>query len=180
MKNKTVFALLATAVAASVGIFALCACDQRNDAVPVESSDMRQINLADDLRDDGLRIDRVQLVKKNSATVYARYEKPFSASVILAAFDRTGNEIGRSKRTLAGTTDEAGYFDFGFDSRVPMKSASYFSLSRASAETAPAPEIPDCAIPPSAEEIPADPAAENVSEETVAEPAETQSAAVAE
>lgn len=101
--------------------------------VSIENAAVKTIYLDEAIRDKGLRIDRV-LVAKNAprATIYVRFQGPFSGEVILSASDRTGAEIGRSARSLSGKTDEAHYFDFEYDSRVPLNLAESFSLVYAS------------------------------------------------
>ncbi len=129
MKNKKT-ALIA-AIFASAAIALLSACDEKNhEELSVEKAKICEINIDENVRDDGLRIDRVLLGNaKNTATIYARFSKNFAANVILKAFDRTGNEIGRAKNKIAGTPDDAAYFDFAYDERVPLKSVCYFVLS---------------------------------------------------
>lgn len=139
MKKKSILLLTAAALIACAGTICFTACDEKSTAPSVEDSNVREINIADELRDAGVRVDRVLVAKgKPVATIYARFQKLFSMTVILKAFDKTGHEIGRAKRVLTGDVDDATYSDFEFDARVPMKSASYFSLVRATTETVPA------------------------------------------
>ncbi len=141
MKNKTVLIVIVILIVAAIG-FLFCGSDDKNSIAPsVSDASVHEITLDDDVRDAGLRIGRVLVGDgKNTATVYAQFIAHFSADVILKAFDRTGNEIGRAKRLLSGDVDDAAYFDFVYDSRVPMKTASYFVLSFATKKSAP--EVP--------------------------------------
>ena len=73
--------------------------------------------------------------------LYVSYSKFFKAPVILRAFDGNRNEIGRSRRVLSGDVEDADYADFEFGERVPLKSATFFELSKSKVESVPAEEI---------------------------------------
>lgn len=101
--------------------------------VSIENAAVKTVYLDEGIRDKGIRIDRVLVAGSTPrATIYVRFQGPFSGEVILAAHDRTGAEIGRSSRSLSGKTDEAHYFDFEYDSRVPLNLAESFELVYAS------------------------------------------------
>ena len=51
----------------------------------------------------------------NRLSVYIIYHSDFNREVLLKVVDKTGLEIGRSKKLLRGKKDEAGYNDFIFD-----------------------------------------------------------------
>ncbi|MCD8283428.1 MAG: hypothetical protein LUD39_03230 [Opitutae bacterium] len=170
MKNKKIIAGFGIVAALAAGFF-FTGCDDKSSASApsVETASVHEITLDDDVRESGLRIARVLLGdNKNAATIYARFSAHFSAEVILKAFDRTGNEIGRSKRTLSGDLDDAAYFDFVYDQRVPMKTASYFVLSFSSRKDVGADDVAEPA-PEVAPEQPVAPAEDGV-ETAVPEP----------
>lgn len=126
-------ALVGVGFSASL-IFSFFKNDLSSDrALSIENASVKTVYLDEGIRGKGIRIDRV-LVAENAprATIYVRFQGPFSGDVILAAHDRTGAEIGRSSRLLSGKTDEAHYFDFEYDSRVPLNLAESFELVYAS------------------------------------------------
>lgn len=93
----------------------------------------------EDLREEGVNVERVYMeAHKPKAVLYVSYSKFFKAPVLLRAFDRTGTEVGRSKRLLSGDREDAGYADFEFDARVPMKAVTFFRLTKSQGETVPA------------------------------------------
>lgn len=168
MKNKILALLFALIFAA--GGFALAAYVFRapaKTAASIDDSVIRTIYIDDAMRAAGLRADRVLLAKNASkATIYVRFLQPFSENVILQAHDRTGVEIGRSRRLISGKTDEAMYADFEYNANVPLKLAESFELVYAKAPPAPVEETetsaeastPSPAEAPSAEEPPPVPA----------------------
>lgn len=130
MKNKILLLLLALIFAGGgFGLATYLFKTSDDSAASIEDSVVRTVYLEDAMRAAGLRVDRVLLAKKaDKATIYASFLQPFSGLVMLKAYDRTGAEIGRSRRTIAGKTDEAMYADFEFDSNVPLKLAESFRL----------------------------------------------------
>ena len=90
----------------------------------------------DALREDGVNVERVSIEtgKNQKAVLYVSYSKLFKSPVILRAFDRNRNEIGRSKRVISGDVEEADYADFEFGARVPMKSVTFFELTKSKVE----------------------------------------------
>lgn len=170
--KKTLLSVLAVVILVGAGFAAgawyFTALPSRA-AASIEDSVVRPIYVADEIRDAGVFVDRVLVAKNDSgATLYVRFARPFSGAVMLQAYDRTGAEIGRSRRALAGTTDEARNFPFDFEKGVPLKLAESFRLVCATAsvpvpaETPAAPEksakeIPPAAVPaPAAEPVPAE------------------------
>lgn len=165
MKNtvlSVVFALVLVGVG-FVGATLLFKSPGAQSEVNLKQDAVRMIQVDDPIRDEGVRVDRVLLAKDvPQATLYVRFQKPFAANVMLLAYDRTGVEIGRAHRALAGKTDEAAYFTFDYDARVPLKSAESFRLVYASVQTSVPAEKPalapaetvDAAEVPAAEEKP--------------------------
>ena len=135
MKNK-IFALLFALifVAGGFGLATWISQNSAKTAASIEDSEIRIIYVDDAMRAAGLRVDRVLLAKKsNKATIYVSFLQPFSEAVILQAHDRTGIEIGRSRRLISGKTDEAMYVDFDYNANVPLKLAESFKLVYAKA-----------------------------------------------
>ncbi len=179
MKNTAVALLIALICA--VGGFAVAAYmfkGSAQSAASIEDSVVRMIYVNDAMRNSGLSVERVLLAKKaNRATLYASFSNPFSETVILKAYDRTGAEIGRSRRALVGKTDEAAYFDFEFNANVPLKLAESFKLVYAAAvppaepEDVAEPSI-ETAVPPSEPAPEAVPAVSEAAEQVTETPAE--------
>ena len=98
----------------------------------------------DALRADGVVVERVHIDagKKPRAVLYVSFAEYFNAPVLLRAFDRSGNEVGRSKRVLSGDREDAGYADFEFDARVPMKAVTFLTLTKSKADAVPALLVP--------------------------------------
>lgn len=90
----------------------------------------------DALREDGVNVERVsiEMGKAPKAVLYVSYSKLFKSPVILRAFDQNRNEIGRSKRVISGDVEDADYADFEFGARVPMKSVTFFELTKSKVE----------------------------------------------
>lgn len=95
----------------------------------------------DTLRGDGVDVKRVFVTEKPSAVLYVSYSKSFHSPVLLRAFDRSGQEVGRAKRVLSGECEDAGYADFEFDARVPMKSVTFFELTKSQVDSVPTAEV---------------------------------------
>lgn len=130
MKNKILPLLVALVFAAGgfgLATYLFKVPDQT--AASIRDSEIRTIYLDDALRNSGLNVQRVLLAKRaDKATIYASFTQPFSGTVILKAYDRTGAEIGRSRRNISGKTDEATYVDFEYNTNVPLKLAESFKL----------------------------------------------------
>ncbi len=114
---------------------------EKADVVSVDSA--LPVVYFDALRDEGIFVERVRIEagKKPRAVLYVSYSKFFNAPVLLRAFDRNRNEIGRSRRVLSGDVEDADYADFEFGERVPLKSATFFELTKSKVENVPAEEV---------------------------------------
>lgn len=132
---------------------------EKTDVVSVDSS-LAPVVYFDALRDEGVSVERVRIEagKKPRAVLYVSYSKFFKAPVILRAFDRNRNEIGRSRRVLSGDVEDADYADFEFGERVPLKSATFLELTRSKVEVVPAAEIVPAQVveEPAPEAVPED------------------------
>ena len=102
----------------------------------------------DALREDGVNVERVSIEtgKAPKAVLYVSYSKLFKSPVILRAFDQNRNEIGRSKRVISGDIEDADYADFEFGARVPMKSVTFFELTKSKVEPAEAEDEPEVVV----------------------------------
>lgn len=112
----------------------------------------------DALRPDGVVVERVHIDtgKKPKAVLYVSYSKFFKSAVLLRAFDKSGKEVGRSRRVISGDSEDAGYADFEFDARVPMKAVTFFALTRSQSENAvPAEDIVPAQVSDEASPVPA-------------------------
>lgn len=186
--KKTLLSVLAVVILVGAGFAAgawYFSAPMLRPTTAIEGSVVRPIYVADEIRDAGAFVDRVLVAKNDSgATLYVRFARKFSGVVMLQAFDRTGAEIGRSRRGLAGATDEARNFSFDFEKDVPLKLAESFKLAFATAAVpVPAAEAAPAAPEKSAAEaapetFPPAPAPAPVPEPEAAEavPAETPAA----
>ena len=94
------------------------------------------------LRADGINVERIHIdAKAPKAVLYVSFAEFFKAPVLLRAFDRTGKELGRSRRVLSGEREDAVYADFDFDARVPLGSATFLTLTKSQVE-APDNDVP--------------------------------------
>jgi hypothetical protein len=64
----------------------------------------------------------------NTITVYMSFEKAWSGTVELRAYDVAGREVGRAKTELAEKASNARYVDFRFDPRTPLLTATKFDV----------------------------------------------------
>jgi len=64
-----------------------------------------------------------------TVSVYIIPNQDLKGTLTLKAFDKDGNEMGRSKYAVDVASDDAQYHDFKFDDRVPMMQIDRFSLS---------------------------------------------------
>ncbi|MGN0834586.1 MAG: hypothetical protein ACI4QA_01990 [Candidatus Spyradosoma sp.] len=183
--KKTLLSVLAVVILVGAGFAAgawYFSAPMLRATASIEDSLVRPIYVADEIRNAGAFVDRVLVAKNDSgATLYVRFARPFSGTVMLQAFDRTGAEIGRSRRGLAGTTDEARNFPFDFEKGVPLKLAESFKLvfatagvpvpaaeAPAAAPEKPAPEPAQETLPPASAPAPEPASAETASAETPA------------
>ena len=66
--------------------------------------------------------------KTKRVTIYLISNKPYKGKLKLKAFDANKTEIGRSTVDVVLQEDDAQYFDFKFDSRIPLLQADYFMI----------------------------------------------------
>lgn len=124
----------------------------------------------DELRAEGVNVESVKTEESKfgksapKAVLYLSFSKFYKGAVLLKAYDKAGTEIGRAKRVISGDREDALYFDFDFDSRVPIKNATFFSLSKSQTEIGTAEESV-----PAAESVPAVPEEEKSLTEVPAE-----------
>lgn len=64
----------------------------------------------------------------HTVTVYLTFEKPWTGTVELRAYDAEDREVGRAKVELAEKESNAHYVDFVFDPRTPLLTAGKFDL----------------------------------------------------
>ena len=89
-----------------------------------------QISLSDTLLETGLRMGKVDANdperdgSTNQVTVYLIFNKALKAELSAKAFDKYGNEIGRTWRAIEGEEGSAAYFDFTFDKRTDLEAKS--------------------------------------------------------
>lgn len=156
---KNILAFIgALAVIAAVVALAVVKPWKNADVVETDGNAAPAVKF-DALRPDGVVVERVHIDagKKPRAVLYISFAEYFNAPVLLRAFDRSGNEVGRSRRVLSGDREDAGYADFEFDARVPMKAVTFLTLTKSTADAVPA------LLVPAEEALPAEPvpAAEN-------------------
>lgn len=83
------------------------------------------IILSKDLIKKGLKtgvydINGMPIGRNNKLTLYIIFEKDFNDIIIAKAFNKNGQEIGRTKITVEGKANDASYFDFEFDKRTDI------------------------------------------------------------
>lgn len=66
--------------------------------------------------------------KTKRVSIYLISNKAYKGKVKLKAFDANQKEIGRSAVDVSLQDDDAQYFDFKFDSRIPLLQADYFTI----------------------------------------------------
>lgn len=64
----------------------------------------------------------------HTVTVYMTFEKAWTGSVELRAYDQQEREVGRAKVELTEKESNAHYVDFVFDPRTPLLTAGKFDL----------------------------------------------------
>ena len=65
-------------------------------------------------------IENQSIGNNNKLTLYLIFKKDFSKEVIVKAYNRKGQEIGRTKLMVDGKSGDAAYFDFMFDKRTDI------------------------------------------------------------
>ena len=132
-------------ILAVIGLFALVAGGaalavfkpwEKTGVVSVGNTSAPVVYCDSTLVEDGVSVARVSIEtgKAPKAVLYVSYSKLFKSPVILRAFDQNRNEIGRSKRVISGDVEEADYADFEFNARVPLKSVTFFELTKSKVE----------------------------------------------
>lgn len=132
-------------ILAVIGLFALVAGGaalavlkpwEKTGVVSVGNTSAPVVYCDSTLVEDGVSVARVSIEagKAPKAVLYLSYSKLFKSPVILRAFDQNRNEIGRSKRVISGDVEEADYADFEFNARVPLKSVTFFELTKSKVE----------------------------------------------
>jgi len=99
------------------------------------------IRVADTLAKRGVRSTRAQHLFPNKdgkgdhgLSIYVISEEPLAATLVLKAFDKDGQEVGRTLADVDFKKDDAGYVDFRFDARVPMVAVQYYTLDLSQAK----------------------------------------------
>lgn len=64
----------------------------------------------------------------HTVTVYVTFEKGWTGTLELRAFDDQDREVGRAKAELAEKESNAHYVDFVFDPRTPLLTSSKFEV----------------------------------------------------
>lgn len=106
------------------------------DVVNTEKSAVAPSVDFETLREGGITVERAVIdASKPKAILYISFSKFFKSPVLLCAFDAKGKEIGRTRRTISGDREDAGYSDFEFDARVPLGSTAFLILTKSQIET---------------------------------------------
>jgi hypothetical protein len=88
------------------------------------------------LIDKGIEVSRAaRLPELNSKgqegiTVYVICNKTFGGTLLMKAYDASGEEVGRSSAALKGGVDSAQYVNFYFDNRTPLNVVKKYSLKQ--------------------------------------------------
>ena len=94
-----------------------------------------EVRVSESLGTRGIKVTRAHRLesgdgpgKGHGVGAYIIFGEPASASVLVKAFDKSNQEVGRCIAELSGTKDQAGYVDFAFDKQVPLEAVQYYSL----------------------------------------------------
>ncbi len=93
-----------------------------------------EIILSKELTDNGLRTGKFSIHndttggQNNVLTLYLIFDKEFSRTISVKAFDKLGLEFGRTKMKIDGRSGEAKYYDFAFDKRASIESKSKLTI----------------------------------------------------
>jgi hypothetical protein len=93
-----------------------------------------EITLSQFLKDSGLTTGKFSIDsdtisgKNNLLILYLIFDKDFSKTILVKAFDKTGLEIGRTKLKIDGKAGDAKYYDLAFDKRTHIEVKSKFSI----------------------------------------------------
>jgi hypothetical protein len=86
----------------------------------------------DSVAANGLALTRAARGEEGTAshtiTAYVTFDKPFTDSLELRAYDSEDREVGRSKLDSDEKESAAKYLDFTFDQRTPLMTAGHFEL----------------------------------------------------
>jgi len=135
---KTILAFIGALAIVGVGVFLIVKQPwSAANVVPAENSATAPSVDFDALRDGGINVERAFIdASKSKAVLYISFSKFFKTPVLLRAFDASGKEIGRARRTISGDREDANYADFGFDKRVPLRSTAFLILTKSQVEDA--------------------------------------------
>ena len=98
-------------------LFLLCGCLEKEKGVSLGSSVMeKKITMTSSLV-DGLKVD-----------IYLISDEAVEGELLAKAMNSSGQEIGRSKQTLALQKDDAKLISFTFDSKVDLDRVSKFLI----------------------------------------------------
>ena len=98
-------------------LFFLCGCLEKEKGVSLGSSVMeKKITMTSSLV-DGLKVD-----------IYLISDEAVEGELLAKAMNSSGQEIGRSKQTLALQKDDAKLISFTFDSKVDLDNVSKFLI----------------------------------------------------
>ena len=91
----------------------------------IQTNTLCSLKISDSLISKGLdkgqyEVKSFAMSNDNKVTVYLIFNQELNDTVIMKAFNRDQQEIGRSKLFVAGAKDEAKYFDFLFDERTDI------------------------------------------------------------
>ncbi|MCA2980093.1 MAG: hypothetical protein INH41_18265 [Myxococcaceae bacterium] len=90
------------------------------------------LDVHESLAPQGLTVTRATRGEEGTAahtiTVYMSFEKGWTGTVELRAYDVAGREVGRAKTELAEKEANARYVDFRFDPRTPLLTATKFDV----------------------------------------------------
>lgn len=93
-----------------------------------------EITLSDTLKNKGLRTGKYSISsdttggQNNLLTLYIIFEKDFSKTISVKAFDKSGLEIGRTRMLVDGKFGDAKYYDFAFDKRTNIEVKSKITI----------------------------------------------------
>jgi hypothetical protein len=95
----------------------------------VDKTLQSELLISDDLQALGLSNGKYEIARQDTGSdnrleLYLIFAEDFDDTLIVKAFDKNDQEIGRSTQTVSGTKDEAKYFDFDFDKRTVIESKS--------------------------------------------------------
>ncbi|MDR1602584.1 MAG: hypothetical protein LBS42_09185 [Tannerella sp.] len=90
----------------------------------IDKSLQCELSLSEELQEKGVKTGKISINSlpeggtNNLLTLYLIFDKDFSSSLTVKAFDKNGLEVGRSKLDIKSEAGDAGYYDFAFDRRT--------------------------------------------------------------